>query len=102
MSEETTVELVAPAVSLKWLLLRQEPPANSPLGPTGGGITLHHFWADTKAPLPFVGAPALQAYVTQASTPSSADEPLAFYRSDVNKYNFIIDQQECVCMIDFE
>ena len=101
MSEETAVELVAPAVNLKWFLLRQEPPANSPLGPTGGGITLHHFGADTEAPLPFVGVPALQAYVTRASTPTS-DEPLAFYRSDVNKYNFIIDQQERVCMIDSE
>lgn len=44
---------------------------DGPLGPVGGGIAHHRFFADHTAPMPFASTDALQAYINTARRPAA-------------------------------
>ncbi|KIY43485.1 hypothetical protein FISHEDRAFT_78345 [Fistulina hepatica ATCC 64428] len=98
------------AKALNWLR-RLPPPPGAGIGPVGGGYARHRLFKDRKAPLKFSSNRALEIYVNKSykwiprgyEPPEIqiSHEPLVFTQSDMHETNFLVDDKERVCIIDF-
>ncbi|KAJ6598512.1 hypothetical protein B0H10DRAFT_734251 [Mycena sp. CBHHK59/15] len=85
---------------ISWLHACPLPP-DAGIGPVGGGVSQHRFFADSEAPMEFASADALQVYVNRALERSPrkpprrvtglSKYPLQFCHSDISPDNFLID-----------